>query len=86
MGLVSILGAFATGAWALYLKYFRATSLIKTPLPQIFVLLFVLGFNSILLGLLAEITIRTYYEAQNKKTYLIRETRNLEPENRTNAG
>jgi len=77
MGLISILGAFVTGFWALYLKYFRATSLIQTPLPQIFVLLFVLGFNSILLGLLAEITIRTYYEAQNKKTYLIRETLNL---------
>lgn len=85
-GLVSILGAFAAGLWAIYLKIFRATSFIQTPLPQLCVLLFVLGFNAILLGLLAEITIRTYYEAQNKKTYLIRETRNLEPEKRTDAG
>jgi len=50
---------------------------IQTPLPLLFVLLIVLGFNAILLGLLAEISIRTYYESQNKHTYLVKEKRNF---------
>lgn len=77
LGILSIIGGFLAGLWALYLKFFRNTSLIQTPLPLIFVLLIVLGFNAILMGLLAEICIRIYYESQNKPTYLVRETRNL---------
>jgi len=82
LGILSILGSFLSGLWAVYLKYFRNTSFIQTPLPQLCVLLFVLGFNAILLGLLAEISIRTYYETQNKRTYLVRETRNFPSEPR----
>jgi dolichol-phosphate mannosyltransferase len=36
------------------------------------------GVMCILMGLLAEIVIRTYYESQNKPVYLIAETLNLE--------
>ena len=77
LGILSILAGFLAGLWALYLKFFSHTSLIQTPLPLIFVLLIVLGFNAILMGLLAEICIRIYYESQNKPTYLVRETRNF---------
>ena len=35
------------------------------------------GCMCILMGLLAEIIMRTYYEAQGKSVYLIGETRNL---------
>jgi len=34
---------------------------------------FILGFMSILLGLIAELLMRTYYESQNKRTYDVRE-------------
>jgi glycosyltransferase involved in cell wall biosynthesis len=78
LGLLSILGGFLAGLWAIYLKYVKGTSFIQTPLPQLFVLLFVLGFNAILLGLLAEISTRIYYETQHKRTYLIREKRNFD--------
>ena len=40
------------------------------------VFLFTLGILFLLLGLLAELQIRTYHEAQGKKTYLVAETRN----------
>jgi hypothetical protein len=40
--------------------------------------LFTIGFNLILLGLLAELIVRTYHESQSKPTYLIRELRNFE--------
>jgi len=32
-----------------------------------------LGFLAVLLGLIAELVMRTYYESQDKKTYTIRE-------------
>ena len=73
IGLLMILGAFLAGAYAVYLKFFEATSFILTPLPLLCVLLLVLGFLSILMGFLAEILTRTYYESQGKPTYQIRE-------------
>ncbi|MCX8116299.1 MAG: glycosyltransferase family 2 protein [Desulfobacterota bacterium] len=74
MGLFMILGAFLSGFFALYLKYVEGTSFIQTPLPLLFVLLMILGFFSILMGFLAEIMTRTYYESQGKPTYHIKET------------
>jgi glycosyltransferase involved in cell wall biosynthesis len=74
MGLLMILGAFLSGGYAIYLKLSKGVSFILTPLPLLCVLLFVLGFLSILMGFLAEILIRTYYESQGKPTYQIKET------------
>jgi len=36
-------------------------------------LLFILGFHSILMGLIAELVVRTYFESQNKPIYVIRQ-------------
>jgi dolichol-phosphate mannosyltransferase len=44
-----------------------------TPLPIISVALFVVGVQLILMGLLAELQMRTYYESQNLKPYRIKE-------------
>jgi hypothetical protein len=74
MGLFMILGAFLSGLYALYLKFFKGVSFILTPLPLVCVLLLMLGFLSILMGFLAEILTRTYYESQKKPTYQIKET------------
>ena len=81
LGLLCFAGGFLSGLYAVYLKCFRSTSFIETPLPLLTVLLFVLGFSSILMGLIAEISIRLYYESQDKPTYLIREKHNLEEKN-----
>jgi glycosyltransferase involved in cell wall biosynthesis len=74
LGLLMILGAFLSGGYAVYLKMFKAVSFILTPLPLLSVLLLMLGFLSILMGFLAEILTRTYYESQRKPTYQIKET------------
>jgi glycosyltransferase involved in cell wall biosynthesis len=74
LGLLMILGGFFSGGYAVYLKLFKEVSFILTPLPLLSVLLLVLGFLSILMGFLAEILIRTYYESQGKPTYQIKET------------
>lgn len=73
MGLLMILGAFLSGAYAIYLKLFKGESFILTPLPLLCALLLLLGFISILMGFMAEILTRTYYESQGKPTYLIKE-------------
>jgi glycosyltransferase involved in cell wall biosynthesis len=74
MGLLMILGSFLAGCYAIYLKLFEGISFILTPLPLLCVFLLLLGFLSILMGFLAEILTRTYYESQGKPTYQIKET------------
>ncbi len=44
----------------------------RNPLLTLSVMLFSLGFQSILMGLIAELQVRTYHESQNKPTYTIR--------------
>ena len=46
---------------------------IETPLPLLTVMFFLTGVQSVLLGLVAEMVMRTYYESQDKKTYVIGE-------------
>jgi glycosyltransferase involved in cell wall biosynthesis len=46
--------------------------MIRSPLLLLTVMLFMLGAQSILLGLLAELTARTYHESQSKPTYSVR--------------
>ncbi|HLX21709.1 MAG TPA: glycosyltransferase family 2 protein [Usitatibacter sp.] len=72
--------AVLAGVWAVYLKYFENTSFIQTPLPLLVVTLFVTGGMSVLMGLLAEIIMRTYYESQGKPVYLVKGTVNLPSE------
>ena len=46
--------------------------MIRSPLLQMAVMFFVLGFQSILMGLIAEMLARTYHESQAKPTYTVR--------------
>ena len=62
----------------IYFKFWGEKSFIQTPLPQLVVLFVLMGFVSLLMGLIAEIQMRTYYESQGKTVYLVRETRNIE--------
>ncbi len=50
--------------------------LIRSPLLLMTTILFILGFQSILMGLIAELLARTYHESQAKPTYSIREVLN----------
>ncbi len=73
VGFLMILCALLSGGYAVYLKLFERVSFILTPLPLLCVLLLMMSFLSILMGFLAEILIRTYYESQGKPTYQIKE-------------
>ncbi len=64
---------FLVLAIMLIMKYGYGISMILTPLPNLCALLLILGMQSLMLGLLAELVIRTYHESQGKKIYLVRE-------------
>jgi glycosyltransferase involved in cell wall biosynthesis len=46
--------------------------MIRSPLLLMSMMLFIMGFQSILMGLIAELLARTYHESQHKPTYTIR--------------
>ena len=77
-GLISIIAAFATIALSILLRFVAHISLIQTPLPLLAALLFLVGLISILLGLVAEMLVRTYYESQGARAYLVRELINFQ--------
>jgi glycosyltransferase involved in cell wall biosynthesis len=58
-----------------YLKYTTGVSFIQSPLLLLSALFVILGGQSFLLGLLAEISVRTYFESQGKPIYVIKEVR-----------
>jgi glycosyltransferase involved in cell wall biosynthesis len=57
----------------IFRRIINSISVLGSPFFQISVMLFVLGFQSILLGLIAELLMRTYHESQGKPTYEIKE-------------
>ncbi len=60
-------------------RIFFSTSVLGSPFFQISVMFFALGFQTILMGLIAELLMRTYHETQDKPTYTIREVINQKP-------
>ncbi len=58
-------------------RIFFNISVFGSPLFQISAMFFILGFQSILMGLIAELQVRTYHESQHKPTYTILETINI---------
>lgn len=77
--LASFAGSGLAAAFAFYFKFFDGKSFIETPLPLVSGTLFLTGVLCTLMGLLAELSIRIYHESQNKPTYLIDRTNNLQP-------
>jgi dolichol-phosphate mannosyltransferase len=66
---ISILG----GLYALYLKFRHRADFVQTPLPILSIVMFAVGVQFLLMGLLAEMLVRTYHESQAKTIYAIRE-------------
>jgi glycosyltransferase involved in cell wall biosynthesis len=76
-GIFSLAMSGVAFLWMLYLKIFKNFAFISTPVPLIVVMTFMIGMMCILLGLLAEMIMRTFYESQGKSIYNVRESRNL---------
>jgi len=58
-------------------RTFFLVSVLGSPFFQTSIMFFILGFQSVLMGLIAELLVRTYHESQSKPTYTVREILNL---------
>lgn len=76
-GLASLALSGASFAYLVYLKVFDGLSMILTPLPLLTAMTFLVGILSILMGLLAEMLSRTYFESQGRSAYVVRELVNF---------
>ncbi len=65
----------ASGLMLLFLlvrRFWIGTSVFDSPLFIVGILLLILGFQSLLMGLIAELLVRTYHESQHKPTYTVK--------------
>jgi glycosyltransferase involved in cell wall biosynthesis len=75
-GLLTFVISFLSGLLALLMKFAswpKHADLVQTPLPVMAMVLLVLGIQFFLMGLLAEMLVRTYHESQAKSIYAVRE-------------
>jgi glycosyltransferase involved in cell wall biosynthesis len=90
VGILSVLAGLLFGIYLAGIKLwagitggaegFRSVQIGDRPLLMLSVLLIILGVQFVVMGLLAELVVRTYHESQDKPIYYIRDT--LEPEAR----
>jgi glycosyltransferase involved in cell wall biosynthesis len=64
-------------AYLFFRRIFFLVGVTGSPLFQTSVMFFILGFQSMLMGLIAELLVRTYHESQRKPTYVVRTKINL---------
>ena len=72
--MVLIFGGSITLIYLFIRRYLENVSVLGSPLFQLAIMFLILGFQSILMGLMAELLARTYHESQKKLTYTVRET------------
>jgi len=74
-GMILIFISLLTMLFLLVRRLGFQISVFSSPLFILSILFMILGFQSILMGLIAEMLVRTYHESQSKTTYTIRYVR-----------
>ena len=72
LGFIFIFIGFLLSAYAMWLKFFKNISFILTPLPLLIIFFLLSGILCILLGIIAEIQSRIYFQTTENKSYLIK--------------
>jgi len=73
IGLISMLSGLLINVYLVLLKLLTNANIGDRPLLLLGVLLIILGVQFIGIGLIGELVMRTYYEAQRKPIYVVRE-------------
>ncbi len=73
IGLTSILLGALTIVGAVVWREVGGPTLIETPLPVLSALFVIVGIQCALMGLLAEMLMRTYFQSSNRKPYLLQQ-------------
>ncbi|MDP2709119.1 MAG: glycosyltransferase family 2 protein [bacterium] len=77
LGIFSIFLSLIFFSWSVYYKLAGIKDFVSTPLPIMGALFLIVGVNFILMGILAELFIRFYYESGNRNVYAIKEKINF---------
>ncbi|HMQ03147.1 MAG TPA: glycosyltransferase family 2 protein [Pyrinomonadaceae bacterium] len=79
-GMLAFLASIFAGLYAIFLKLANRIGLpqyhadfVETPLPVLCIVMFAISIQFFLMGLLAELLVRTYHESQDKSIYAVRE-------------
>jgi len=73
LGGISAVGAILSGLTVIYQKLFSNDAMNRNPLLILTAVLIITTVQFVLMGLLAELLVRTYHESQNRPTYVVRE-------------
>jgi len=79
-GMVLILASLAVLLFLFIRRMFYNIAVSTSPLFIMSTMVLIMGFQSILMGLIAELLVRTYHESQGKTTYTIRKALNIRPD------
>lgn len=71
LGILSLFAATAIASFVLWEKFDQGIWVHRNPLFMISIMLYLMAFQFMGMGLLAEIIVRTYFESQNKTAYTI---------------
>ena len=77
VGILSFLMSFFTFGVAGYFKLMGEKDFVETPLPILSAMFFTVGVLMVLLGIISEIMMRTYFESQNSAPFSIRDRVNF---------
>ncbi len=77
VGAILILIAVAMMLFLVIRRLGFGTSVFDSPFFQMSTMIFILGFQSLLMGLIAELLARTYHESQGKPSYTVSQTINF---------
>src|ERR1044072_5479528 len=72
-GMLAFAISLFSGLYAVFLKVIHKADFVQTPLPVLCIVMFAVGVQFLLMGLLAEMLVRTYHESQSKAIYAVRE-------------
>ena len=79
-GMLAFAASVLAGLYAVFLKFANYLGLpqyhadfVETPLPVLSIVMFAISIQFFLMGLLAELLVRTYHESQDKAIYAVRE-------------
>lgn len=79
-GMLALAASVLSGLYAVFLKFAGRLGMpqyqadfVETPLPILCIVMFAISIQFFLMGLLAELLVRTYHESQDKAIYAVRE-------------
>ena len=77
LGFLALFVGFIAGIVALVFKFIHYKTIIETPLPVFSAMLVIVGVQLVVIGIIAEMLMRVYYESKDKTPYFIKKKINI---------